>query len=127
MTILGHEKQAVSIKISKFCKGTQSESPPTPQWPASLWISLRLSSIFSQCTLTYVIPLFVLRLTPHPIRNPLRKTEQILSKCLKSPSKITLSLVLDALISLKGKPSGEGEEGRRGGQRAHTVTHITRK
>lgn len=69
--------------------------------------------------------LIVLRLTPHPIRHPLRKTEPILIKCLKSPSKITLSLVLDTLISLKGKPFGDGEEGRRGGPKAHTVIHMS--
>lgn len=74
-------------------------------------------------------PLIVLRLTPHPIRNPMRTHTHThrtnLIKCLKSPSKITLSLVLDNLISLKEKPSGEGEEVRRGGQRAHTVIHMS--
>lgn len=128
MKNLGLEKQAVSIKISKFNKRIQSEPLQSPQWLASFWISLRLSSIFLHCPLTYVIPTHRPQIdsTSHQKSSQNTCTHRTnLIKCLKSPSKITLSLVLDTLISLKGKPSSEGEEVRRGEQRAHTVIHMS--
>lgn len=112
-------------KFQNSIKGS-SQSPSKPQWLASFWISLRLSSIFLHWTLTYVIPTH----RPQTDSTSHQKSSQNtcthrtnLIKCLKFPSKITPSLVLDTLISLKGKPSGEGEEVRRDEQRAHTVIH----
>lgn len=114
-------------KFQNSIKGS-SQSPSKPQWLASFWIPLRLSSIFLHCTLTYVIPTH----RPQTDSTSHQKSSQNtcthrtnLIKCLKFPSKITPSLVLDTLISLKGKPSGEGEEVRRDEQRAHTVIHMS--